>query len=62
MRVRKLIEILAKCDWNSEVRIDSRKDVAPRDICDPKASEKLRSISGFVFGGKKYTTLNVRDI
>jgi len=62
MKVRELIEQLSRCGWDSEARIDSRKDVAPSEICNFKASKRIKSISSYMHKGKPVVTLNIRGI
>jgi len=64
MKVRKIIEMLAKCDWDSEIRMDLRSDseVAPADFCKIGGTKRIQSISQFTSKGKHFTTLNTRNI
>ncbi len=60
MKLRKLIEMLCKQDWNAEVSIDTRKDIAPADWCDTSKKEKILSISSFMSRGTPIVTINTR--
>ena len=64
MKVRKLIEMLSKADWDSEIRMDLRKptEVAPADFCKIGHTKRVQSVSQFTTKGKSYTTLNIRNI
>lgn len=64
MKVRKLIEQLAKCNWDAEVKMDLRKDVACIDTCDFGGAKikNVKSISSFRHEGKPAVTINVRGI
>ena len=54
MKVRELIEILAKKNWDAQVQVDLGKNVR-----DP-IGERIRSISSFVHDGRSVVTLNIR--
>ena len=60
MKVRKLIEMLAKGDWDAEARMDFRKDIAPSRMCDLSETKRIKSISSFTSKGKPVVTLNIR--
>lgn len=62
MKVRELIETLAKKNWDSEVRIDVRLEVAPNEFCKPAGTIEIKSISSYTSKGIEYTTLNERSI
>lgn len=54
MKVRELIEILAKKNWDAQIKLDLGKNVR-----DPMG-EKIRSVSSFVHDGRSIVILNIR--
>lgn len=59
MKVRKAIEILAKCSWDAELRIDLRTNVAPSQMCMFQQAKRIKSVSSFTHNGKSVVTLNI---
>ncbi len=55
MKVRNLIELLAKKDWDSEIYIDTNIDVSGQDNL-----KNINSISQYTKKRKQVTTLNTR--
>ena len=62
MKVRKLIEMLAKRNWDAQVVIDPRFDVAPSMACCVDEAVSIKSISSFEVKSKSMVTLNTRTI
>ena len=60
MKVRKLIEILAKLDWNAKIKIDDR-DREQRQEFSNKEVFEIKSVSSFQHKGKPIVTLNIND-
>ncbi len=60
MKVRELIEMLAKQDWNSKILIDSRLAPPISAMCRTKGMKGIKSISSFTSKGAPVVTLNVR--
>lgn len=61
MKVRNLIELLAKQDWNATVFIDTRKDIAPVNMCNVKQMDTTNSVSSFTSkGNKPVVSINTR--
>ena len=56
--VRKLIEMLAKCNWDAQVKIDFSIEGQKHF----ESTEAIKSISAFRHQGKPVVTLNVRNI
>lgn len=66
MKVRELIEILAKKNWDAQVRLDLSEDASTSvvketlkniEIC-INTGNKIRSVSSFIRKGRNIVTLN----
>jgi len=62
MKLRKLIEMLAKQNWNAEVKMDFRKELSPTKACTLNDCKNIKSISSFRSKGKPIVLLTIRSI
>jgi hypothetical protein len=63
MKVKDLIKLLAKANWEAEVYLDPKPEEIPNKICDKSHIKKIKSTSEFISrpSGKPILTLNIRN-